>query len=312
MRSYDIFKEYIWLVQTIHRHKNISLGEINELWRKTDMSGGLEYSRTTFNRHKAAIEDIFGIFIECKRKNGYKYFIGNSNVLEEDSVQNWMLSTLSVNNIISSGLSVQDRIQIESIPNVMYLQEMVDAMKKSCKVKAEYRRFGAEDSKTHIFCPYALKAYEKRWYVLAFFEARRKENGEIRDAHFAVFSLDRFEKLVVMDEKFQMDRRFKMYEFYRDNYGIVPGEKTPTETVVLRAYGREAYSLRSLPLHHSQQEKNATSEYSDFELCIKPTLDFAGKILSRGEWIEVVKPEWFRNQIQDMIEKAARRYRKDV
>ena len=53
--------------------------------------------------HKDAIQDIFGIYIECDRKDGYKYYIGNENVLQEDSVQNWIISTMSVNNIMLQG-----------------------------------------------------------------------------------------------------------------------------------------------------------------------------------------------------------------
>lgn len=67
------------------------------------MSGGVEFARSTFNRHKDAIQDIFGIYIECDRKDGYKYYIGNENVLQEDSVQNWIISTMSVYNIMLQG-----------------------------------------------------------------------------------------------------------------------------------------------------------------------------------------------------------------
>jgi hypothetical protein len=33
------------------------------------MSEGAPLSRTTFNRHKDAIEDIFGIYIDCDRRD---------------------------------------------------------------------------------------------------------------------------------------------------------------------------------------------------------------------------------------------------
>ena len=101
MKIPSLFKEYIWLVNTIRRAKRISLAEINDKWVETDMSGGVEMARTTFNRHKDAIQDIFGIYIECDRKNGYRYYIGNPEVLEDDTVQNWMLSTLSLSNVVS-------------------------------------------------------------------------------------------------------------------------------------------------------------------------------------------------------------------
>ncbi len=57
------FKEYIWLVNTIRKARRISFAEIQEKWLDTDMSEGVELARSTFARHKDAIEDIFGIYI---------------------------------------------------------------------------------------------------------------------------------------------------------------------------------------------------------------------------------------------------------
>ena len=58
MTTPTLFKEYIWLVNTIHQAKRITFDEINQKWLKTEMSGGVELARSTFNRHKGAIEDI--------------------------------------------------------------------------------------------------------------------------------------------------------------------------------------------------------------------------------------------------------------
>lgn len=44
--------------------------------------------------------DFFGIYIECDRSNGYVYYIGNAKVLDDDTIQTWMLSTLSISNKI--------------------------------------------------------------------------------------------------------------------------------------------------------------------------------------------------------------------
>lgn len=55
MKSPALFKEYIWLVNTIYRAGRISLAEINEKWVETEMSEGVEFARATFNRHKDAI-----------------------------------------------------------------------------------------------------------------------------------------------------------------------------------------------------------------------------------------------------------------
>lgn len=310
MKAYDLIKEYIWLVNTIHKRKKISLEDINTLWRQTDMSGGLDYTRTTFKRHKNAIEDIFGLIIECDRSDNYKYYIENKHTLDEDTVQNWFLSTFSVNNIISDALPVQNRIQLEAIPDIRFVSDIIDAMKDSVKVEIRYRRFGNAESKVHIIEPYALKVYQRRWYLIAYFSARIGSDGLVHPSHYAIFSLDRIESVTLTDQKFEIDPDFSPKKYFRDCYGIVPADDTKAEEVVLRAYGREVYEMRSLPMHHSQRETNITDNYSDFTLHIKPTLDFAGKILSRGAWIEVMKPQSFRNLVIDMHKKSLERYNK--
>lgn len=115
MTTYTKFKEYIWLVNTIYHAKAITFTDINERWLKTDMSGGVEMARTTFYRHKCAIEDIFGIYIDCDKKKGNRCYIGNEHVLREDSVQNWMLSTLSVGNMVEESQSLHNRILLEHV-----------------------------------------------------------------------------------------------------------------------------------------------------------------------------------------------------
>ena len=148
-----VFKEYIWLVKTIHTAKRITLKELSDRWRETEMSGGLELARTTFNRHKDAIEQIFGIYIECDRKDHFRYFIGNDHVLDEDSIQNWMLSTLSVNNTISECRSLHDiewveelRIKSQDIKTDIR-QNVFQSISKS-----NYKPFLLDNNKNSIKC----------------------------------------------------------------------------------------------------------------------------------------------------------------
>ena len=60
MTTPTLFKEYVWLVNTINQARSITLNDINKKWLKTEMSGGVELARSTFARHKVAIEEIFG------------------------------------------------------------------------------------------------------------------------------------------------------------------------------------------------------------------------------------------------------------
>lgn len=299
MTTYILFREYIWLVNTIHHARNITLEEINQKWVQTEMSGGIEMARNTFLRHRNAIENIFGISIECERKNGYKYYISNPHVLTQDSIQNWMLSTLSVNHVISESLSLQKRILLESIPSAKgYLEPIIDAMKKKRLIIIEYRKYGADEPKEYVMAPYCIKLYHRRWYVLG-----RYESGEFR-----VFSFDRIKGLTISNNVFEIDEDFDAEDYFSECYGVVRDEEKPIERIVLRAYGDESLYLRDLPIHHSQVEIGSGEGYTDFECYVRPTLDFCGYILSRGNRLQVLKPQSLADKIHQMLADALRNY----
>ena len=168
MKKYDIFSAYIWLVDTIRRKPGgITLAELNEQWVTTDMSGGQPMLRNTFLRHKAAIEQMFGLYIECDLRNGYRYYIGNEHVLHGDSLQNWLLQTLTVSNLVSESMNMQGRILIESVAcDSNMLQQLVEAMRQFRAVYIEYQPYQTAGVHTYTVEPYCLKLSRQRWYLL--------------------------------------------------------------------------------------------------------------------------------------------------
>ena len=301
MTTYTKFKEYIWLVNTIYQAKAITLAEINRRWMQTEMSGGIEMARTTFYRHKNAIEDIFGIYIDCDKKNGNKYFIGNEQVLGEDSIQNWMLSTLSVSSLLTESMSLNERILLDNVPSGgEKLNMVIKAMKESKKISITYRRYGGHATRTFDIEPYCVKLFCQRWYML----------GRFADRGLATFSFDRMLEVKMSNEKFKFDEDFDAANYFSDCFGVMSDENAMPERVVIRAYRYEPYYLRDLPLHHSQREVQSTDEYCDFELKLKLTSDFKAKLLSRGEWIEILEPKALADEIIEWHQKAIDRYKK--
>ena len=307
MKTYNKFKEYIWLVNTIRKAKKISLVEINDLWLDTEMSEGIELSRSTFNRNKDAIEDIFGIFIDCDRNNGYKYYIGNESVLNEDTIQNWLLSTLTVSNIVSEGVSIQDRILLETPPDNEYLPKIIEGMKRSVRIKMSYLRYGAEEPKPFDFEPYCIKLFQKRWYVLAHFHRPATEEKEEAD-YLGMFAFDRIQELELTNVKFEIDPDFDAAEYFADCFGVFVHDGTEKEKVVIRAFNTQPYYLRDVPLHHSQMETAKGDGFVDFEFQLCPTKDFCNHLLSLGNTIKVLSPKCLADEIRKMHLDAASLY----
>ena len=308
MKTSFKFKEYIWLVETIHKARKITFAEIQEKWLRSDLSEGVELARSTFNRHKDAIQDMFGIYIECDRQHGYKYYIGNDEELENESVQNWLLSTLSVNNIISESLSLQKRILLQPVPSEGELLKMViDAMKKSVRIAVDYRKYGTDKSNHLNFEPYCLKLFKQRWYILGHFHRDATAEKPESD-YFGIFSFDRIQNMRLTDVKFRIDPEFDAQDYFNECYGVLVGDDTKPQRIVIRAYGYERYYMRDLPVHKTQHEIGKGENFSDFELFMRPTIDFSGHLLSRGNQIKVLSPKWLANEIHDMHLEAALMY----
>lgn len=299
MKTPVLFKEYIWLVNTIYQARKITFAEINEKWLRTEMSGGVDIARTTFNRHKDAIEDIFGIIIDCDKKDGFKYYIANKSVLREDTIQNWMLSSMTVHTAVQEGVSLQKRILLEEIPSgYKYLQPILEAMKSNHCISFAYQKYNDAEVKTYpVAEPYCLKLYKQRWYL------RTKI-----DQQFRTFSLDRIKSLDISAETFQLDKDFDAEAHFYDYYGVYRDEKLKPQRIVIRASKDERPYLRDLPLHHSQQEINVTAEYSDFSYFLSPSDDFIGEILRKKNRLYVISPKVLRDKILQIVKEMENNY----
>ena len=299
MKIADIFKQYIWITETLYRTGGLSLQELNERWVKTEMSGGIPIPRTTFNRHKEDIESMFGICIECRRKGGYFYYIENNDFLRNNHLQEWMLDSLSISSMLMESTSLQSRILLENIPaGKQYLQPIINAMKQGHKLQMTYHKFGQQESYTITIEPYAIKVFKQRWYLLA--------KNPKREAP-TVYALDRVKQLIETEETFQFPEDFNTEAFFRDCYGVMNTDEK-AQRIVIRANAPYMNYVRTLPLHHSQKEIKTTDLYADFEFYLKPTFDFRQELLAQGHDVEVLLPAQLREEMKEMLEKMLSRY----
>lgn len=305
-----LFKEYIWMIETINRFGGITFAQLDEQWRMRSDTHGEKYSRTTFNRHREAIMEMFGLIIECDLSN-YRYYIENKNVLEEDSVQNWLFSTLSVSNILDENMALHDRILLESIPSGdNTLHELIKAMRESRRIMMTYRKYDADAATTFSAAPYCVKLFRRRWYVLAKTEHPHQKRGRkpTDEDFFAIYSLDRIEGIELQDSKFTVEPDFDAADFFDECFGVVVGDGSKPVRVVLRAYGKEQHYMRDLPIHHSQKLLRTTEDHTDFELYLRPTTDFMAHLLSRGGWLQVISPRSLAKEILKWHQEAIERY----
>lgn len=51
-------------------------------------------------------------------------------------------------------------------------------------------------------------------------------------------------------------------------------------------------------MHHSQQETSCNEYCSTFTFYLRPTYDFIQELMKYGDGIEIVRPQWLRDQMR--------------
>ena len=295
----ELLQKYIWLVQTFIRagQSGLSLSEIEDRW---ESRFDLPYSRRTFNNHREAVEDVFGIRIECNRSSNRYYIDYSEDVSDENAESAWLINTFTVNNILSLGKQrLSGRVSVEDIPSGhLYLTGIMEAMTEGVEIKIDYQKYTSASAETLTLRPYAVKEFAKRWYLIAFCIER---DG------LRVYGLDRIRSLMATDTTFKMEKGFDVEELFATSFGIyLPEGKA--RTITFRSSEKEARFLRDLPLHKSQKELERKDGYVTFSIFVCPDRNMLMEFYRYGSSIEVLSPSDIRKEIAAELSSAAKLY----
>lgn len=294
-------KRYVWLINILMQRKSLTFKEICNLWERSSLNDGKPLALRTFHQHREAIAELFGVEIVCD-SNTYKYSIASFDELKNDPAQQWLFNSFAISNTIEAGRNMKDRILFEEIAGgAEYAQVVVDAMQQNRVLFVDYKPFSGEKMELYLQ-PYAMRVYNQRWYVVG----RFKESGKIRN-----IALDRIQRMEITEEPFSLPENFDASDYYSHTVGIFVNEELKPQRVVLRTFGVSTEYMRSLPLHPSQREIATNgNESSDFEYLLNLTPELTGKLLSKGDWVEVIEPKTLRDEMKKHAEAIAGLYKR--
>ncbi len=296
----ELLQKYIWMVQTFIRagERGLSLREISNRW---DSRFGTEYSRRTFNNHRQAIEEVFGIRIECNRSTN-RYFIRESeDVSDENAESAWLINTFTVNNMLSLGKErLQGRIAVEDVPSGhRHLTSAMEAMTENKEIIITYQKYTSEKPSAYTLRPYALKEFAKRWYIIGYCIER---DG------LRVYGLDRVKSLALTGTGFKMPLNFDVDELFSTSFGIyIPDGRG--RTITFRTTRTEARFLRDLPIHHSQKEIASDDKSVTFEIFVCSNQALIMEFCKYGSRLEILSPESIRDAVAQELKDASKLYK---
>lgn len=260
---------------------------------------GLVVSLRTFQRDLKEIASLYGIEIKHNRSKKV-YYIENDS---EDEYSERMFEALDVFQALNLNQSFADFIHFDTRKpkGTEHLNGILHAIQNRFQLEIRYHKFWSDEAEKRVVEPYLLKEFRKRWYVLAF-DLEKKE--------FRTFGLDRIVAMDIKSIKFQHPQKINSKERFKDSFGVIAADsEIKAEEIVLHFTQNQGNYIKTMPLHSSQQISKETNDEMWVKLKLAPTYDFMMEILYYGEFVKVLEPKHFADQVKARLEKAVELYR---
>lgn len=297
----ELIEKYVWLLQTLIDAGSRGL-TFEEIQRKWERRFGGSYPRRTFNNHREAVAEVFGVWIGCRRGENIYFVDGGKDALDKDRSVGWMISTFTVGSLLSMGKErLSGRVSLENIPSgQIYLAPVIAAMTNMVEIEITYEKYGKGEPELLHVQPYAIKEFQSRWYVIGWCHERKA---------MRLYGLDRIHSLEATERKFTMPEDFSVDElFYRSFGPYLTSSEEKVETITFKASKREAYFFKDLPIHHTQKIVSEDPEGTVFEICLVPNESFYMEICRYGSRLEVLGPENVRAKVADEFSRSMSKY----
>ena len=295
IRRYLVFLELLEKTEELVTAEQIEAALLKE---------GLNFSTSSLSRDYKFLESI-GFKIHNIKTQGYKLDIENTekfafltNLFKRIAFSNLLNKSIRLETDTHKYLALDETSIVE---NFQYFDSILEAIKARKEIRFEHTSFYHTERKapkTHTIKPHLLKEYQNRWYVV----------GET-DAGFRVFGIDRLSGLQILDNKPFRNKTDEANEKLYHTVGLNFSAHEPTR-MVLRFHESQKPYLESLKLHNSQKivEEDLEGFYT-ISLFVNYNFELKQQLLKYGSLLEVVEPDFVREDIKNELKKAVAAYK---
>lgn len=186
--------------------------------------------------------------------------------------------------------------QNDMLKGLEHLTGIIDATINHQTLEIAYQSYWGEKRNIVVY-PYYVKQYNGRWFLFGL----NDEKGKIES-----YALDRIESYACSTKPFVENVTTDFTSYFDDVIGVsVPYGDVATEEVVLRFSSQRFPYVLSKPIHSSQR---VLSEPYTVSIHVKPNRELSQQILSFIPDVEVLSPEWLRNEIRDKLKDNLQKY----
>jgi predicted DNA-binding transcriptional regulator YafY len=177
------------------------------------------------------------------------------------------------------------------------IASLIDAVLHQRQARIEYFSFNSKKTKTYTIDPYRVVYYHGGLYLYA----RAHEYGEVR-----TFAVERFEKIEVLDQNFEVPKDFSVTEYAKGAFGIAGGKPEAIEVVFSHEM---ANYIRERVWHESQTLEEKPDGSVVLRMSVTPGFELQQWIKGFLPHVQVVKPAKLRETIAADLDKARKQFK---
>ncbi|MDK2908449.1 MAG: hypothetical protein PWR20_16 [Bacteroidales bacterium] len=206
---------------------------------------------------------------------------------------NQILEKYDINHILHHQ---EEYIQMDFSSNtsgVEYLLIILEALETKKCLLVDYKPFGSQVNPSVIVHPWLIKEFNSRWYLIG--------KSILHPGGVTTMGLDRMVKVEISNLPAEACENPLLLKKFEDIIGVsLPANKEPEEIILKFTNHRYKY-IETKPLHKSQQRIGRDENFTTVSLKLIINKELISTIHYFGPDVEVIQPEYLKNQIKDSI-----------
>ncbi len=176
---------------------------------------------------------------------------------------------------------------------------LFNAIRKKITVEIQYQSFKMDEPQTLIVHPYYLKQYNNRWFLFC-------STGDYTT--ISNYPLDRILSVKEANVPYR-ETSINFEEFFEDMIGVSKKPGQEPENILLR-FPKDQYNyVATKPWHGSQKVIEKNDDYVIILLKVIHNYELEQKILSFGDYVEVIAPQSLRERIKERLQTGLEKYK---
>lgn len=192
--------------------------------------------------------------------------------------------------------SVMSFGQNENLAGLKHLSSLIDHTVNHQPLNIIYQPYGKEEEE-YLIHPYYIKEYNNRWFLFGLLSGKN---------WLMTMALDRILSFSVANVRFTPNDSIDFSTYFDDVVGVTVPKNKEVEEVVLRFSGNRLNYVNSKPIHKSQKQVEGYDD--EIVIKVKVNNELYQQIFSFIPDVEVVSPQWLRENVSQKIAENLKKY----